>query len=305
ANLTPESLLLDDTDKIAVITLIVVSIFGLVWTIIVSIAVSKQPKSASNVFLLTLCFADGVVCFISLFYSLYDLPQSRFATGRTGCIIHTFLSLWSCWLSVYSLLALTIERYMAIMYQKTISINTAYVWSAVMIIGSMVVQTVILSLNMEDTLFALQPSKLACAVSWWVIDTPHLIIDTIVLGTGVICMSGMIIAYTSIVLRYFQLRKTASEIHYDSFAAKSVPVMEEDKQLTKKERRLLVKAIAMTGWFNICWGPYLVGVIVQMLTRTPVSRQVDAFLNIAVLFNSAFNPVLLYIFDARTKESQQ
>ncbi|XP_022109889.1 alpha-1A adrenergic receptor-like [Acanthaster planci] len=93
----------------------VVLVLALIGNIMVIVIVYIRPKlrSASNVNLINLAFAD-LCCCVSLPFSLVSEIKGSWIFGDVACVLVAFLTLWACTVIVMILLNIAIYRYFVI-----------------------------------------------------------------------------------------------------------------------------------------------------------------------------------------------
>ncbi|KAJ3334838.1 hypothetical protein HDU91_002501 [Kappamyces sp. JEL0680] len=79
----------------------------------------------------------------------------------------------------------------------------------------------------------------------------------------------------------------------------------ENAEVEKKERRLIRMAVALITCFVCGWGPYIFLIAYEVAMQLPVSKKLDQFLHMLPIFNSAVNPLLLYLFGKHVKTHGQ
>ncbi|KAI8909229.1 hypothetical protein EDD86DRAFT_151010 [Gorgonomyces haynaldii] len=272
--------------------------FGCCFTAIVIYATLRQPKTAQSIIILAMCASDFVMCFTVMLFGSYNLSKGRYAVGIVGCYLNAFVVVSGCFLSLLSLFLFTLDRYMTIIYEKALSVKKSRILVLLIAFASLVMPTVAISMPKHEYLICLQPSMQICSIAWYSFNPEFLWLYVPSLGVLVLCIMCILVAYTHII---YHLRILKSQLNAMA-TTQSHAFLYDDQQLIKKEKKVFQKAVALTVLFIICWTPYVVGVVVQMITREPLSEIFDAFGTTCASLNSVLNPVLLYLFDPKTRE---
>jgi hypothetical protein len=64
---------------------------------------------------------------------------------------------------------------------------------------------------------------------------------------------------------------------------------------------LLTRAIMLTASFFLCWTPYMLKMITELVTKKPTSALFDGIAATAAMGSSCMNSVLLITLDARIR----
>ena len=88
-----------------------VGLIGLTGLIVVfASTATKKIQSTSTWLVLCICCGDMVLCSMELVYGIGNLWYGGWAFGEAGCIINAIIIMGSCFTSVWSLFAVTLER---------------------------------------------------------------------------------------------------------------------------------------------------------------------------------------------------
>ncbi|KAI8909230.1 hypothetical protein EDD86DRAFT_267863 [Gorgonomyces haynaldii] len=274
---------------------------GVLLSIIVVIATLRQQKSAANVIVVTMCVSDLMMCLSISCITAYNLSQGRFALGKLGCFANAFIVISGCFLSLFSLFLLTIERYLTIVFQSPLSAILARRLCAAFAFISVIIPATALLLPERDILICLQASMQICSVAWWTLDIRFAWLYVPSLGILVICFLMMVFCYSHITLQYLTIKKQFEPEVNSTSAVRSTQRKSVRSTVSSKEKALFIKSVAISTLFLTCWTPYFCGIIMQMVTKEHASPLFDALATLAASTNSALNPVFLYAFDARTR----
>ncbi|KAJ3320561.1 hypothetical protein HDV06_005184 [Boothiomyces sp. JEL0866] len=300
-------------------------LFGSIGVIIVLMATVPKKNNASTLLLISLCCADLMFCVTTVVFGSKDLSSGGWSTGHTGCILNSCLILGACFASVFCIIAITLERYKAVMHGKLLSNSDARLWICAIWISSILISTFPLYTGSDEYALALHPGKVICAVAWWDRSPLTIIMITLSMVTLAVSVSFIVYAYVMIVVKFvstqaaFHSSENKSDIKSAAADRKSVSKGQStvkgsastsahaskvnsekpEKNSRDKEKILLIKSILISGTFIVCWTPYLMMIIYSLITGTPAPSAWDSIACIFAVTNSAVNPLLLVALDSR------
>ncbi|KAJ3270748.1 hypothetical protein HDV01_007440 [Terramyces sp. JEL0728] len=298
----------------------VMGVAGAVGVLVVLFATLPRKNSPSTMLLLSLCWADLVFCLSAV---IFDLVYGGWSSGKLGCLLDTLLVLGGCFASVLTIFAITLERYLAVMYGKILKFSEIWIMIGLIWVLSFLIATFPWYTGTYGYVLALQPGRQICTVAWWDRHPMNILMLTLCLLTLAASVSFIFFAYF---LKYFQtqaavkvsggkpsLQSSTTDPVPEKKAIKSsakASAQSSSSQATKselisapkdKEMMLLIKAIIISGTFIFCWTPYLLMIIYSLITALPAPPFWDSLISIAALLNSAVNPILLITLDSRIR----
>ena len=230
--------------------------------------------------------------------------------------------LTGCGVSMLCLMLLSLDKYVGIVLAqsknpylraiKPLSINQAIGASACIWVFIFGYACLPFAFAAEGYTYALQSSHLVCVWTWWDIDHPLVISGSVVTILVVVGGSSlMVVIYYLIIdcvitstkkLNNMMMSLQTSNDHPSAVGSKGRPSNVEKAQgLSREEKRLIVNGMIISGCFILSWVPYVILVIIEMATKSPISAALDAFRVITCTFNSILNPIILFIFDLRVQ----
>ncbi|KAJ3302369.1 hypothetical protein HDV03_005010 [Kappamyces sp. JEL0829] len=240
----------------------------------------EKNKTPGTLLLLSLCWADLAFCLSAVIIGALDLHA-----GKVGCVIDGVIVLFSCCLSILSLLSITLERYLLTIWFYPTTINMAWMWTMGIWGNSFFFGLIPIMTVSWNYSIAVAPGLTNCTATWWDTHpwtyTLKIIAVMVILSTVI----GMTYCYYAIVLLYVNAQKkvrgmrnapvTGAGTSMAASQIESVPVTTSPKVnehsvdiLSNKEKRLMFTAITITGCFVFLWTPYLIMMIAEMITGT-------------------------------------
>ena len=284
---------------ISAIVLWIITFLGFIGnlTIIAAIVKSRQSLNSSIRVILSLCIADLLLCLMQVVFTTTNLLSEGWNFGVAGCVINAQVILSCEFVSINSLILLTLDRYLIVIHRhfmtekKTTQI-LALIWVASIAVCSYPVYT-----GNFWYILTLEPSKLFCSGVYWGKE-PLLVLGIAIVLTvialGVIVIS---LAYTKILFFYYSAMKRKRE-RLNSGSMMTV----EDEAIKANERKLLFKCLAITVGFFLSWICYLVKIIIEVVLSEPSDPIFDSISSIGVFLYSCLNPFVIYLFDASIRK---
>lgn len=236
-----------------------ISPIGIFLGIFVIYAVQRQrPMSNSSLFIVNLCIGDLLVSIAGGGSGITDIIHGGWSTGPTGCIVVSEIMLIGASISILSISALSLERFLLIV--KNIQMNRTQTVALIIFIwiSSLVILLYPVYLGHSSSFSGLRPCKILCIIAWWNPDSHAKI--AIYMCIIVITASAFFInfCYMAIWSKYSQsesqmnkvLRGDITETHSSHHSTRIVS-QERPRivqfHLSDAERKLLIKCACITG----------------------------------------------------------
>ncbi|KAI8906927.1 hypothetical protein EDD86DRAFT_256295 [Gorgonomyces haynaldii] len=286
-----------------------ICLFGVVVSVIILASTIRTICSPQTILILLLCWADLGLCLAGSVYSIWQLAQNSFDIGVIPCAIYSICDVFFAFLSLVTLLMITFERYNYVIRQKTLTLAQAWRTVGFLFLISFFVAVWPAMAN-QLQLYGLEPGKIVCALVFWDTTPIGLFQSLICMGLIFSCALVMIFCYAMIIRSYYvfkaQHKSTGSNLTSLKSAIDDGNELQKKSSISKKEERdletrLLIKCILISGMYICCWCGYGIKAIVEIATQKPIPPVWDVIVTIPTSMNSAFNPVLLYVFDSKIK----
>ncbi|KAI8908990.1 hypothetical protein EDD86DRAFT_206623 [Gorgonomyces haynaldii] len=276
---------------------VAIAYLGLILSTILFLSCITKESTTSMMLILFLCYADILFCLTCAVFGTLDLAHGSFATGFVGCIIYTLLILSSCFYSILFVSLIALERYAAIVLARPLTKKD--IWKLLHINSIVGTASFIIPFALNDySQFALQSSREVCSNAFWRHEPLPLISTVVCLFVMIGSTIVLVFCYGTILRSYLRLRTSMKDTATSIYDTQSAPPDKSQKDL---ERRLLIKCIAVSGVYVFFWSPYTIKILVEVITGKPLEVSLDIFCHCFALLNSALNPVVLYVFDARIR----
>jgi hypothetical protein len=277
---------------------------------------------------LSLVMADFLVLSTTFSVDILNLGKGGWAVGKVGCVAEALMICIGCFSSVFSILASTVERYLHIIHQRSVTSREAWLMVAVVWFVSMVGSWFPLFFGAQDKAYGLNSGLTVCVIAWWDSGAWATSSTVLALVAFLSCVFGMAYCYFRIVYTYFSYSQKVAQQRFtfqvnaistvwgrsvaqtegtiasqlDSIAKIEEMNNHQRKEiLSQQERVLLTKALILTLTFLVLWSPYFVKFWIELITRRPVPTLFDNLCNMGAATNSCVNWFLLVTLDFRVK----
>ncbi|KAJ3276743.1 hypothetical protein HDV01_002796 [Terramyces sp. JEL0728] len=267
-----------------------IATIGLIGGVVVFIPTLVAKNTPSSLLLLSLCWADLVVCFCCAYLGIKDVIHGGWSSGVSGCIIDAIMIDAGCFASIFSIFAITWERYNSVTKRTVLTFKTAILWIIVVWVATMMIAVFPFYTLSSAYSVALQPAKIVCVITWWDRHPGTIAIVTLCIFILVTTLCFMLYAYMKIIwnlkrvidpLKKFQpnapsiKKSVTSEVLSMSVAT--------DKMLNNPkldtEKALFIKCIIICGTYIACWTPYMSMMIYMVVLGKPAPWVYDAICN--------------------------
>jgi hypothetical protein len=291
-----------------VIVHLMIGISGLLGGITVLLAQRNQKLTPDMKLVISLVCADILLCSSVIVYDISNLAGGGWVYGGTGCAIHAMFMIGCCFASVFTLLAITIERYRSILLSTRVTDTQAYWMIFTIWFTSLFIVFIPVATQSTGTAYGLNAGLLVCTISWYEWSPAPLFMTSLVFITFIIVTSVISFVYTKIVVSYLSIQRkvhksgTSGTDTMSSAGKNGSSKSEASGGYTKQQQQLIIKSAVLTASFFFCWAPYMVKLLYEISTGTSIPSQWDIFCTMGAFSNSVVNPFLLIFLDARIRK---
>uniref|UniRef100_A0A3Q2R1S5 Neuromedin-K receptor n=1 Tax=Fundulus heteroclitus TaxID=8078 RepID=A0A3Q2R1S5_FUNHE len=274
--------------SVAYITVLAVAVFGnliVIWIILAH----KRMRTVTNYFLLNLAFSDASMAAFNTLINFIYAAHGDWYFGEVYCRFHNFFPVTAVFASIYSMAAIALDRYMAIIHPLKPRLSAKATLGVIFCIWTLAV-VLAFPLCYFSTTRTL-PGRTFCYVAWpRTADDPfmyHIIVCVLVY---VLPLAVMGIAYTIIGVSLW-----GSEIPGDSSE-------NYHAQLLAK-RKVVKMMIIVVVTFALCWLPYHVYFIGTGLNKSLMKWKYIQQVYLTVLWlamsSTMYNPIIYCCLNSR------
>ncbi|KAI8588991.1 hypothetical protein BDZ88DRAFT_419907 [Geranomyces variabilis] len=271
----------------------------------------RQP---SNILILFLCIGDGLfMCLPRIFEAPIAIMNDGYpAWYHPLCQLFGAMPLTSAYISVFTLSIVSLERYFAIVKRKALTRSQAYslaagIWSAAVIIGTVLPIITAAGKGTPRTPYVLQSSGLYCLINWG--DSSPAGRTQVAIG-----VTTLLIVVSTLIGGYFAIWRhvrTIAEVVSASPTPMTVTPSTDSQgarrkgtgmkaTMTQMEQSLMVKAIIMSAVFLVNWFPYTILIAYEGIRSEHNAPKVfETIAYFGVEINAATNPFLFILLDTR------
>ena len=248
---------------------------------------NKRMRTNSNYFIVNMSCSDLLITICNIPLDIAYLTKEYFVPvggilGNMFCKLTTFVFYLSIYVSLLSLVVITVDRFLLVFYPLKMFITAK---RARIIIGTIWLMGTIFTapLAAQATLLEYGDSK-ACFFSL-PIDVIHTYFITCLVVFVVLPLTTMVVLYSSIVVKLFR-QKTPG--------ANSAVNQEHSK---KRNRKVLLMLVTVATLTIVCWLPYWSAYLDCILKLSTSSCNSLLHLQVITFANCALNPCAYVIFN--------
>ncbi|XP_077417786.1 tachykinin receptor 1a [Vanacampus margaritifer] len=268
---------------IAYCCIVIVSVVGNV-TVIWIIMAHKRMRTVTNYFLLNLAFAEASMSAFNTVINFIYAVHNEWYFGLVYCRFHNFFPIAAVFASIYSMTAIALDRYMAIIHplqQRMSSTETKVVIGVIWILALLLAFPQYYYSNIDQL-----PGRVVCYIDWpeyTICDFKKMYYVCVAILIYFLPLLVMGCAYLVVGLTLW-----ASEIPGDSSDRYK-------EQLTAK-RKVVKMMIVVVCTFAICWLPFHVYFLLHqffpdMFEKTFIQQVYLAIMWLA-MSSTMYNPVI-------------
>ncbi|XP_065157350.1 tachykinin-like peptides receptor 99D isoform X2 [Atheta coriaria] len=253
----------------------------------------KRMRTVFNYFLLNLSIADTMVSTLNVTFNFVYMLNADWPFGKLYCKITQFIAALSICASVFSLMAISIDRYMAIMTPLRPRMGRIVTLS--LAIATWVLGAIISSPNLYVyTTFAL-PERIICYSEW-----P----DGLTGVSKLDYMYNVAFLFITYVVPILAMTYTYTRIGLELWGSQGIgECTQRQMDNIKSKRRVVKMMVVVVIIFAVCWLPFhLYFIIIAHFPEISNSSYIqELYLAIywLAMSNSMYNPIIYCWMNAR------
>uniref|UniRef100_A0A3P9H474 Tachykinin receptor 1 n=1 Tax=Oryzias latipes TaxID=8090 RepID=A0A3P9H474_ORYLA len=276
--------------------LVAVSVLGnlaVIWIILAH----ERMRTVTNYFLVNLAFAEAAMSVFNTVINFTYAVHNEWYFGAVYCRFHNFFPIAAIFASIYSMTAIALDRYMAIMHplkQRLSSTETR------VLIGLIWVLALLLAFpQYHYSSTTLLPGRAVCFIDWpeyATVDVRKIYYVSVALLIYFLPLCIMGWAYITVAVTLW-----ASKIPGDS--------SEHYRQQLVAKRKVVKMMIVVVCTFAVCWLPYHVYFLLHQFFPELFEQLYIQQVYLAVMWlamsSTMYNPVIYYCLNSRFRAGFQ
>ncbi|CAL8332667.1 unnamed protein product [Lota lota] len=274
--------------SLAYSSVVAVAVFGnlvVIWIILAH----KRMRTVTNYFLLNLAFSDAsVAAFNAVVNSIYGAHRNWYF-GEAYCKFHNFFPVTAMFASIYSMTAISVDRYMAIIHPLKPRLSATA--TKVVIVCIWVLAVVLAFPNCFYSTIKRFPHRTRCYVAWPRQGQDsfmyHIIVAVLVYLLPLVVM-GITYTIVGVTLWGGEIPGNSSDNYHGQLKAK---------------RKVVKMMIIVVLTFALCWLPYHLYFIVtglhKWLTTLTYIQQVYLSVMWLAMSSTMYNPIIYCCLNSR------
>uniref|UniRef100_A0A671UQ40 Neuromedin-K receptor n=1 Tax=Sparus aurata TaxID=8175 RepID=A0A671UQ40_SPAAU len=273
--------------SVAYSTVLAVAVFGnliVIWIILAH----KRMRTVTNYFLLNLAFSDVSMAAFNTLINFVYAAHGEWYFGEVYCRFHNFFPVTAVFASIYSMTAIAIDRYMAIIHPLKPRLSAKATTGVIVCIWSMAVVLAFPLCYFSTTktlpqLWAVISFRFCeCLCAWY-----HIIVTVLVYVLPLVVM-GITYTIVGVTLWGGEIPGDSSDNYHGQLRAK---------------RKVVKMMIIVVVTFALCWLPYHVYFIVTGLNK-PLNKwkyiqQVYLSVLWLAMSSTMYNPIIYCCLNSR------
>uniref|UniRef100_A0A3P9LIM7 Neuromedin-K receptor n=1 Tax=Oryzias latipes TaxID=8090 RepID=A0A3P9LIM7_ORYLA len=274
--------------SVAYSLVLAVAVFGNVIVIWIILA-HKRMRTVTNYFLLNLAFSDASMAAFNTLINFIYAAHGEWYFGGAYCKFHNFFPVTSVFASIYSMTAIAVDRYMAIIHPLKPRLSAKATTGIIVCIWSLAIVLAFPLCYFSTT--QVRPRRTICYVAWpRMADDSfmyHIIVAVLIYVLPLVVMG---ITYTIVGLTLWggEIPGDTSDNYHGQLQAK---------------RKVVKMMIIVVVTFALCWLPYHIYFIVtginKRLSKWKYIQQVYLSVMWLAMSSTMYNPIIYCCLNSR------
>ncbi|KAM4751364.1 tachykinin receptor 3a [Anableps anableps] len=274
--------------SVAYSSVLAVAVFGnliVIWIILAH----KRMRTVTNYFLLNLAFSDASMAAFNTLINFIYAAHGDWYFGEAYCKFQNFFPVTSVFASIYSMTAIAVDRYMAIIHPLKPRLSAKVTMGVIVSIWSLAVVLAFPLCYFSTT--RARPHRTICYVAWpRMADDPfmyHIIVTVLVYVLPLVVM-GITYTIVGVTLWGGEIPGDSSDNYHGQLRAK---------------RKVVKMMIIVVVTFALCWLPYHVYFIATGLNKQLMKWKYIQQVYLSVLWlamsSTMYNPIIYCCLNSR------
>ncbi|XP_027875109.1 tachykinin receptor 3a [Xiphophorus couchianus] len=274
--------------SVAYSSVLAVAVFGnliVIWIILAH----KRMRTVTNYFLLNLAFSDASMAAFNTLINFIYAAHGDWYFGDAYCKFQNFFPVTSVFASIYSMTAIAVDRYMAIIHPLKPRLSAKVTMGVIVSIWSMAVVLAFPLCYFSTT--RAQPHRTICYVAWPRMADDHFmyhIIVTVLVYVLPLVVMGITYTIVGVTLWGSEIPGDSSDNYHGQLRAK---------------RKVVKMMIIVVVTFALCWLPYHLYFIATGLNKRLMKWKYIQQVYLSVLWlamsSTMYNPVIYCCLNSR------
>ncbi|KAJ8259134.1 hypothetical protein COCON_G00181460 [Conger conger] len=295
------------------IAYLLIFITGVTGNLLTCAVISKYRKmqTPTNLYLFSLAMSDLLVLLLGMPLEIYDLWQNYpFPFGESGCYFKTFLFETVCFASVLNVMALSVERYVAVVHplRTRYAVTNKHARRVIGAVWAASLACAVPNTSLHGIYYLYLPQKVAESATCSLMK-PRWIYNLVIQVTTVLFylvpMTVISVLYVVICCRLSHVRRQPQGTLGKNCSSDTSWKI----NLESRKRRQVTNMLSIVVLvFAICWAPFHVDRLLWSFVThwTDLMHRVFQYVHIlsGILFylSSAINPIIYNLLSTRFRE---
>ncbi|XP_059616176.1 tachykinin-like peptides receptor 99D [Phlebotomus argentipes] len=258
----------------------------------------KRMRTVTNYFIVNLSIADAMVSTLNVTFNYTYMLNAHWPFGTIYCKISQFVAILSICASVFTLMAISIDRYMAIMNplrprmgKRTTLCIAAIIW----IVGVILSCPMLVFFTTYDQHLQEGEVRVVCYSEWPDGPTNHSFQEHVY---------NVVFMFLTYFLPIGSMTFTYARVGLELWGSQSIgECTQRQLENIKSKRRVVKMMMTVVLIFAVCWLPFQVYFIVTSydpgITNLPYIQEVYLGIYWLAMSNSMYNPIIYCWMNSR------
>ncbi|XP_015590424.1 tachykinin-like peptides receptor 99D [Cephus cinctus] len=259
----------------------------------------KRMRTVTNYFLVNLSIADAMVSTLNVTFNYTYMLNSHWPFGNLYCKISQFIAVLTICASVFTLMAISIDRYMAIMNPLKPRMGrraTLCIAIAIWIVGAILSLPMLLFYKTYTQNFVNGEVRVICYSDWPNISDDGLSYEEY--------LYNVIFMFLTYFLPIGSMTYTYARVGLELWGSQSIgEATQRQLDNIRSKRRVVKMMIVVVVIFAVCWLPFHVYFIVTSylpeITNEPYIQELYLGIYWLAMSNSMYNPIIYCWMNSR------